>query len=82
MISIRLVLSLTFVFLVFFLFLPKKLISNYNLLKMAKPHVIYSRDGIGHTVSVIRRASAVTIMAIGGNVEADTSYTQRRHLIL
>jgi len=82
LISIRAVLSLTSVFLIVSLFLPQKLILNYNLQNMDAPHVIYNRDGIGHNVSVVRRANGVTIMAIGGNVEADTSLTQCRHFIL
>jgi spermidine synthase len=82
LISNRLTLSLSAAFLVLSLFLPQKLILNYNLQNLAKSHVVCNLDGIGHTVSVIRRANGVTIMSIGGNVEADTSYTQRRHFIL
>jgi spermidine synthase len=82
LISNRLILSLSSVFLVLSLFLPQKLILNYNLQNLAKSLIVCNLDGIGHTVSVIKRENGVTIMAIGGNVEADTSFTQRRHFIL
>jgi len=79
---IRFIFFLSSVILLSSLLLPQKLTLNYNLQNLENYQLIYSQDGISHTVSVVRRENGLTIMAIGGNVEADTSYTQRRHFVL
>jgi spermidine synthase len=62
--------------------LPHETIVNYGLQKSTRPNVIYHNEGVAHTVDVVRNELGTTIMMVNGNVEADTSLTQRRHFVL
>ncbi len=62
--------------------LPRETVINYNQQSNTKPQVIYHGEGISHSVDIVRAANNDVIMMVDGNIEADTSYIQRRHFIL
>jgi spermidine synthase len=64
------------------LVLPHQTIVNYGLQQSMRPAVIYHGEGTAHTVDIVRNDAGTTIMMVNGNVEADTSLTQRRHFVL
>jgi len=62
--------------------MPDKTIMNYNMQKNSRPNVIYHSDGISHTIDIVKSDEDNIIMLINGNIEADTSYVQRRQFVL
>lgn len=62
--------------------LPPKITLNFNMQKNSQPELIYYKEGISHTISIAKNEQGTIIMAINGNIEADTSKTQRKHFIL
>ena len=64
------------------LMLPNQTVVNYGLQQSLHPAIIYHGEGTAHTVDIVRNETGTTIMMVNGNVEADTSLTQRRHFIL
>ena len=62
--------------------MPDKTIVNYNMQKNSKPNVIYHGDGVSHTIDIVKSDEGHIIMIINGNIEADTTYTQKRHFVL
>jgi spermidine synthase len=62
--------------------LPSQTIANYALQRSTQPQILYHRESVAHTVSVVRNDSGTIIMMVNGNVEADTSLIQRRHFVL
>jgi spermidine synthase len=62
--------------------LPAGTVINYGLQRSTRPQLVYHRDGAAHTIDVVRNDAGTTILAINGNIEADTSLVQRRHLVL
>jgi spermidine synthase len=64
------------------LLLPPQTIVNYGLQKSSRPEIVYHGEGTAHTVTVARNDAGTTVMMVNGNIEADTSLTQRRHFVL
>lgn len=64
------------------LLLPPQTVINYNMQVSSQPVVIYHGEGVTHRVDIVRNDQGNTIMMINGNIEADTTFTQRRHFIL
>jgi spermidine synthase len=64
------------------LLLPQQTVVNFNLQKSSAPDVLYHGEGVAHTVDILRNDKGNTIMMVNGNIEADTTLTQRRHFIL
>ena len=63
-------------------FFPQQTVMNYNLQTQTQPELIYHGEGTGHSIDIVRGQKDVMIMMVDGNIEADTSFTQRRHFIL
>lgn len=63
-------------------FLPPQTVINYNLQQSTRPEVLFHGEGVANTVDIVRNDKGTTIMMVNGNIEADTSFTQRRHFIL
>ncbi|MFQ5415991.1 MAG: fused MFS/spermidine synthase [Myxococcota bacterium] len=59
---------------------PYRVRLNFN--QTAEGELIYHAEGVQNTIDVIRSESGSTALIIGGNVEADDSYLQRRHFVL
>jgi spermidine synthase len=64
------------------LMLPRQTVANYGLQRTTDPELVYHGDGVSHSVDIVKNERHDTIMMINGNVEADTSFIQRRHFIL
>jgi spermidine synthase len=64
------------------LLLPRQTVVNFNLQKSSAPLVVYHGEGVAHTVDILRNDKGNTIMMVNGNIEADTTLTQRRHFVL
>jgi spermidine synthase len=64
------------------LLLPKQIVTNFYFAGNEKAQVIYHGEGIAHTVDIIKTPENVVIMQVNGTLEADTTYSQRRHFIL
>jgi len=62
--------------------MPSKTILNYNMQKNTKPNIIYHNDGVSHTIDIVKSDEGHIIMMVNGNIEADTTYLQKRHFIL
>lgn len=62
--------------------LPQQTVMNYNLQASTRPELIYHGEGVVHSIDIVRGANDQVIMMVDGNIEADTSYTQRRHFVL
>ncbi|MGH0035404.1 MAG: fused MFS/spermidine synthase [Myxococcota bacterium] len=62
--------------------LPYRVALNFNQNAGAETELLYHSEGIQNTIDVVRSRSGVTSLIIGGNVEADNGYTQRRHFVL
>ncbi|MEE9608110.1 MAG: fused MFS/spermidine synthase, partial [Myxococcota bacterium] len=62
--------------------LPPQTVINYNMQSTSRPEVVYHGEGVTHRVDIVRNDQGNTIMMINGNIEADTSLTQRRHFVL
>lgn len=64
------------------LWLPRQIVTNFYFAGNENAKVIYHGEGIAHTVDIIKTAKDVVIMQVNGTLEADTTYSQRRHFIL
>ena len=62
--------------------LPQKTIINYNMQKNSSPEVLYHNDGMSHTIDIVRSEDKNIIMMVNGNIEADTTFVQKRHFVL
>ena len=79
------VLTLTLIFaasVITVLRLPHQVVVNFASAKNEKVQVLYHGEGVAHNVDIVRTDKNVTIMAVNGTLEADTTYSQRRHFIL
>jgi spermidine synthase len=63
-------------------FLPRQIILNYGQARNLHPEVLYHGEGIAHSVDIVRNPQHDVIMSVDGNIEADTSFIQRRHFVL
>ncbi len=63
-------------------FSPYRVTLNFNQTSGAETELLYHAEGIQNTIDVERSKSGVTRLVIGGNVEADDGYVQRRHFVL
>ncbi len=70
------------VFVVVTVLLPHQIVTNFYYAGNEKANLIYHGEGIAHTIDIIRTDKNVTIMQVNGTLEADTTYSQRRHFIL
>ncbi len=64
------------------LMIPYRVTLNFNQKILADAELIYHAEGIQNTIDVVRAESGATSLIIGGNVEADNGYRQRRHFVL
>ena len=62
--------------------LPRQTVANYGLQRSSTPELIYHGDGVSNSVDIVKNDEGNTIMMINGNVEADTTFLQRRHFVL
>jgi len=69
-------------FVVITLLLPHQIVTNFYYAGNEKANVVYHGEGIAHTIDIIKTDKNVTIMQVNGTLEADTTYSQRRHFIL
>ncbi len=75
--------TLTLVGMIILLFLPYRPTLNYNTQRgHHSSQIIYHNDGVISSVDVIQNENGHLIMQMDGNIEADTTLTQRRHFIL
>jgi spermidine synthase len=64
------------------LLLPYRPTLNFNQSTLADAELLYHAEGVQNTIDVVRSPSGATSLVIGGNVEADNGYRQRRHFVL
>lgn len=64
------------------LLLPSRITLNFNQRSLEDAERLHHAEGIQNTIDVVRSPSGATSLIIGGNVEADNSYRQRRHFVL
>jgi len=64
------------------LILPQRIVANFNMQTNSDPEILYHGEGVSHTVDIVRTDSGNTLMMVNGNIEADTTFLQRRHFIL
>lgn len=64
------------------LLVPRQIVLNYGQAKNLRPEVLYHGEGIAHTVDIVHNDKGEVIMMVDGNIEADTSFVQRRHFVL
>lgn len=50
--------------------------------RTTQPEVLFHGEGVTQTVDIVRSDRGHTIMMVNGNIEADTTFLQRRHFIL
>lgn len=62
--------------------IPYRVTINFNQRLFADSELLYHAEGVQNTIDVVRSASGATSLIIGGNVEADNGYRQRRHFVL
>jgi spermidine synthase len=62
--------------------MPKQIVTNFYFASNEQAQLIYHGEGIAHTVDIIKTPKNVVIMQVNGTLEADTTYSQRRHFIL
>jgi len=62
--------------------LPYRVTLNFNQQNLEGSELVYHAEGVQNTIDVMRSPSGTTALVIGGNVEADDSYRQRRHFVL
>ncbi|MBW2289939.1 MAG: fused MFS/spermidine synthase [Deltaproteobacteria bacterium] len=62
--------------------LPYRVTLNFNQQNLEGSELVYHAEGVQNTIDVMRSPSGATALVIGGNVEADNSYRQRRHFVL
>ncbi len=74
--------ALTFVCSAGALLLPYRPTLNFDQANLAGATLLYHADGVQNTIDVMRAPSGATSLIIGGNVEADDGYRQRRHFVL
>jgi spermidine synthase len=78
-----LLLSLFIIFVIIAGLLPQQIVLNGGTERWSKGlRTIYHGEGTAHTVDILRAPDNTTVMSIGGDVEATTSYGNRRHFIL
>ncbi len=61
---------------------PYRVRLNFNQQADATGELVYHAEGVQNTIDVIRSEAGTTALIIGGNVEADDGYLQRRHFVL
>ena len=64
------------------LLLPYRPTLNFDQASLADAELLYHAEGVQNTIDVVRARSGATSLVIGGNVEADDGYRQRRHFVL
>jgi spermidine synthase len=64
------------------LLIPYRVTLNFNQSTLADAELLHHAEGIQNTIDVVRSKSGATSLIIGGNVEADNGYRQRRHFVL
>ncbi len=64
------------------LLLPKRIVVNFSFAGNEKAQVLYHGEGVAHNVDIVKTDNNVVIMMVNGTIEADTTYSQRRHFIL
>jgi spermidine synthase len=64
------------------LLLPYRVTLNFNQQRPVGAELLYHGEGVQNTIDVVRSANGITSLIIGGNVEADDGYSQRRHFVL
>ena len=64
------------------LLLPYRPTLNFNQSTLADAELLYHAEGVQNTIDVVRSRTGATSLIIGGNVEADNGYRQRRHFVL
>jgi spermidine synthase len=64
------------------LLLPSRITLNFNQRSLEDAERLHHAEGVQNTIDVVRSPSGATSLIIGGNVEADDSYRQRRHFVL
>jgi spermidine synthase len=64
------------------LLLPYRPTLNFNQSTLADAELLYHAEGVQNTIDVVRSQTGATSLIIGGNVEADNGYRQRRHFVL
>jgi len=62
--------------------IPYRVTLNFNQKILDDAELLYHADGVQNTIDVVRSPSGATSLIIGGNVEADNGYRQRRHFVL
>jgi spermidine synthase len=62
--------------------IPYRVTLNFNQKTLDDAELLYHADGVQNTIDVLRSPSGATSLVIGGNVEADNGYRQRRHFVL
>jgi spermidine synthase len=62
--------------------LPYRPTLNFNQSALDDAELLYHAEGVQNTIDVVRSPSGATSLVIGGNVEADNGYRQRRHFVL
>ena len=62
--------------------LPYRPTLNFDQANLADAELLYHAEGVQNTIDVMRAPSGATSLIIGGNVEADDGYRQRRHFVL
>jgi len=64
------------------LLIPYRVTLNFDQQRLADAELLYHAEGVQNNVDVVRSSSGATSLIIGGNVEADNGYRQRRHFVL
>ncbi|MCZ6464243.1 MAG: fused MFS/spermidine synthase [Proteobacteria bacterium] len=62
--------------------LPPQTVINFNLQQSSAPELLFHGESGSHSLDVVRNEDGDTVMMINGNIESDTTFTQRRHFIL
>jgi spermidine synthase len=62
--------------------IPYRVTLNFSQETGSGIDLLFHREGVQSTIDIIRSRSNVTSLVIGGNIEADDGYTQRRHFVL
>ena len=64
------------------LLIPYRVTLNFDQSTLDDSDLLYHAEGVQNTIDVVRSKSGATSLIIGGNVEADNGYRQRRHFVL
>jgi spermidine synthase len=64
------------------LLVPQPITLNFNQSTFEDAEHLYHAEGVQNTIDIVRAKSGATSLIIGGNVEADNGYRQRRHFVL